>query len=416
MTERPNLDYKERLQQEDVYRTDVVHNFHAVIGAYMNSVVLDFQFPERTDISGVHIYRSFDSDQDGFELVTPHPIGCTRWVDSPKLSWKEQIHPVQVRKVDLPEPTLQFQLPEAIYAPVGLTKLGYRYQGEPQPLTTKLPFQMAERFVRLKFGGQEIGWGELDCDNVTFVLPLSKIPDDLVERFIRTPDSVNPTDWEFSYYTLKDNPPLQRVFYRAVLVARAGFEVTPLLKSPLAFVEGEKISWIWRSALQRNEWLIQHEGEQVQLFLRRWAGEICDCQKDTFFDVRCEKCYGVGFVGGYFGPYHFFMALEDSISDDLERDDSGYRSKASLSAWSIPFPLVRKGDLLVRNNGQRLVVGTVTNTTASGSIIQQSYSLESAHMGKFTVPTLNTPLIISKYQEHCPVERSISKKFQAITY
>lgn len=108
--------------------------------------------------------------------------------------------------------------------------------------------------------------------------------------------------------------------------------------------------------VQRHELLIQSTGETMCLLRRKWTGELCPC-----FDKlrgraksRCPICFGTDFVGGYV-PFINPKEADGRIyvrvnpnEEDLELKEQGLWQKNDITAWTLPCPILRDRDVLIR--------------------------------------------------------------------
>jgi hypothetical protein len=181
----------------------------------------------------------------------------------------------------------------------------------------------------------------------------------------------------------------QRVFYRVTTVA---IPVTlpidqaqpqDLIETPLegaAFTsnaEIEKLDWIWREAVRRNQWILGQGGERVKVFIRKQVGMPCVCfQRPSYKQPvsDCLICFGTGVVGGYEGPYDILIAPDDAERRIAQRPE-GRTVEHSYEVWTGPSPLLSQRDFIVRINGERYSVGPVRMPTNRGMVLQQHFNL-----------------------------------------
>lgn len=117
------------------------------------------------------------------------------------------------------------------------------------------------------------------------------------------------------------------------------------------------IDWYDR-LLQRHEMLLRVTGEPVLLYRRKWTGERCPCvqPKSNQARGRCQICYGSGFVGGF--VRHINLREPDGriyvrvppTEEDLELQDSGLFQKFQCRSWTLPAPIIRDRDIIIRFN------------------------------------------------------------------
>ena len=138
----------------------------------------------------------------------------------------------------------------------------------------------------------------------------------------------------------------------------------------------EKPHYIWKGAIARNRYILEQFGERAKLFIRREVGDKCPEYSDTHqqASVYCEICYGTGIVGGYYGPIDVIIAPPEA-EKHIDLTDTGLRLNFMFESWTGPSPLIRTRDFIVRQNGERMMIGSVTPQGAMGSVFQQHFSL-----------------------------------------
>ncbi len=148
--------------------------------------------------------------------------------------------------------------------------------------------------------------------------------------------------------------------------------------APTSSREIEKLDWIWREAVRRNQWILQQGGERVKVFIQKTVGETCSCHYHTHKQGLndCLICYGVGIVGGFEGPYNVTIAPDDA-ERRLNHTDRGRNQEHAYEVWTGPSPLLSQRDFLVKINGERYSIGGVRMPSNRGMLLQQHFNIGS---------------------------------------
>lgn len=171
-----------------------------------------------------------------------------------------------------------------------------------------------------------------------------------------------------------------RFFYKIATVAldSCGNTIETSLNdiAPSNVYQIEKPDYIWKAIIAKNRYLLEKLGERAKLFIRKEVGERCPNYSDTHQQAHyaCKLCYGTGFLGGYFGPSDVLIASPEA-EKHIDLTDAGLKLNFVFESWTGPSPLLRTRDFIVRQNGERLVIGSVTPQGAKGSVFQQHFSL-----------------------------------------
>ena len=140
--------------------------------------------------------------------------------------------------------------------------------------------------------------------------------------------------------------------------------------------ELDKPHYIWKSIIAKNRYLLEQFGERVKLFIRKEVGEKCPHYSHTHEQAMndCTICFGTGSVGGYYGPFDIMIASPEA-EKHIELTDVGLKLNFTFESWMGPSPLIRTRDFVVRQNGERLMIGSVTPQGAKGAVFQQHFML-----------------------------------------
>ncbi|MDB4330506.1 hypothetical protein N9948_02175, partial [bacterium] len=173
---------------------------------------------------------------------------------------------------------------------------------------------------------------------------------------------------------------LPRYFYKVVTV---GKDISGnIFETPLGNVlpsnvnQVEKPHYIWKGIIARNRYLLEQFGERIKIFIRKENGERCPNYSDTHKQAHnnCTLCFGTGFLGGYEGPIDATIAPPEA-EKHIDLTDVGLRLNFTYESWMGPSPLIRTRDFVVRQNGERMVIGSVTPQGPKGAVFQQHFML-----------------------------------------
>lgn len=171
---------------------------------------------------------------------------------------------------------------------------------------------------------------------------------------------------------------LLRTFYTVVPVTDRGEEHLPGARGTdiVDSLQVDKIDYILAEMVRRNQWLLEQAAEPTKLLFRRSSGERCGCASEfTQGRTACPICYETGFVGGYYGPIDFLF-LDPDTAATRTIDEGGQKVERQSQSWVTRTPVLQDGDLIVRKNGERLVISGVTPKMPRGVLVHQNYNVE----------------------------------------
>lgn len=178
-----------------------------------------------------------------------------------------------------------------------------------------------------------------------------------------------------------------KVYYRLSTVVSDTSNLSNLLETPLDYCEPrpsfevERLDWIWREAIRRNNWILEIGGERVKFLIRKQGGLVCSCTQDPR-DARFQKspsnrcliCYGVGFVGGYEGPFPGIVAPDDG-ERKITQLTQGRRLEHTYEVFTGPSPILTHRDFLVKQTNERFSIGGIRKPSNRGNILQQHFQI-----------------------------------------
>lgn len=172
---------------------------------------------------------------------------------------------------------------------------------------------------------------------------------------------------------------MMRTFYTVVPVGDrgeehgAGYPGSDIVDN----LQIDKIDYMYRRMVEYNGWLFEQTGEPARLMFRRTAGERCSCgtsQDFTLARTACPVCFETGIVGGYYGPIDFlFQDPDTALTRTL--DEGGVKVERKSRSYLGRSPIVQDGDMIVRLNGERLVISGVTYKQPRGVLLQQEFDV-----------------------------------------
>lgn len=347
--------------------------FHAyttgVFDLYWDSPYIDPRNAEHV-VTGVNIYRSIDSSEGPWTLINPTPLTVDFYRDQSQnipvvdevvntaTNLKVQEHSVVVKTQHYP---LVFS------------------ETDQTPLTDT-------DLITVKIDGKQVMVKSINSWTGEIELFSEPEYDPVFERFINLPVPTSNSNIEISYVynnlVLQDDRLVdQRIFYKVTSVSQDGTE-TSIAEAPIAsYQDLDALTYIWKNIISKQKFLLEQAGEVAKVFIQRSAGVRCtqhDILDRTLYgdDERraCKVCYGTGFEGGYIGPIDLLIANFDAATS-YKRGNKGRRKTKSQETFTINYPVLRQGDIIVRQNGERYIIGPVRRKESNGLLLQQDFEL-----------------------------------------
>lgn len=333
-------------------------------------------------LCGINIYRSFDSEFGPYHLLTDVPIGATFWRDRTDVVVEEEsISDGQwvLRGETTAELRRKRYVLRTLRRPIVKSGSQGVWADSPEDVEVWVDGQRAN--IRRVNGYA----GEIEIDPIRYpnvelqnldpaVAPVDNSEVVVVYRHVRN---------------LVQTDLAQRIFYRVTTVGvpitkpietaqPQDFVETPLERAAFTSnAEIEKLDYIWREAVRRNQWILSQGGERVRVLIRKRAGIPCDCviRASSHQPMNdCHRCYGTGFLGGYEGPYNLVIAPDDAERRIVQRE-TGRTVEHVYEVWTGPMPLLSQRDFIVKINGDRYSVGSVRMPTNRGMVLQQHFNI-----------------------------------------
>ena len=168
-------------------------------------------------------------------------------------------------------------------------------------------------------------------------------------------------------------------FYTVVPVLENGSEahLPGLVGTPVANnLETEQIDFMQAEMVRRNQWLFEQCGEPSYLMVRKTKGKICGCViANGEPRTGCPSCYETGIIGGYYGPFDILF-IDPDVAAVRTLDEGGAKVERTSRSYLSRTPVVHNGDLIVRRNGERMVIANVVYKTPRGVLLQQDFDVE----------------------------------------
>jgi hypothetical protein len=160
----------------------------------------------------------------------------------------------------------------------------------------------------------------------------------------------------------------------------------------------DRMDYMQAEQVRRNSWLFEQVAEPAYLYLRRVRGERCECRVNGLDNARtgCLVCYETGIVGGFYGPFDFgYVDPDEGALRTLE--EGGVKVQRTSRSYLTLTPVVQDGDLIIRRNGERLVIDDVNYVRPRGVLLQQDFNVELLNPKdtRYLIPVVepNPPLI-----------------------
>lgn len=333
-------------------------------------------------VVGVNIYRSDVSDRGPYYRINEFPVGGTFWRDQTENILVKQVIDWTTSwaiKGDGANTTAwMFRTTHPIVKQVGVGPFETPTAAD-SPRDVQLYIDDVEVPIHSVFGPA----GEVTLINIPTINAVTEKIDDAV---LPTASSTV----EVFYYANR-NKVLSgldaNVHYRLTTVVidttkPSGYRETELAWcEPMSSLTVERLDYIWKEAIRRNNWILQQGGERVKIFIRRRAGVPCTCKMDPeTLEYQgqpsnfCEICYGTGFVGGYEGPFDNLVAPDDA-ERRISQSQMGRRKEHTYEVWTGPSPVVTQRDFIVKQTNERYSIGPVRRPTNRGNLLQQHFQI-----------------------------------------
>jgi len=334
------------------------------------------------NVVGVNIYRSEISDRGPYFRLNEYPVGGTFWRDQTEnvlveetINWNTQ----WASKGDQANNRAwMFRTQHPIVKQVGLGPFESPTAAD-SPRDVQLYIDDVLVPVDRVFGPG----GEVTLINLVTYNPATEKSED-----VALPSATSKV--ECFYYANRNHvlsgldANLHYRFTTVVLDATkpSGYRETNLAWcEPVSTLAVERLDYIWKEAIRRNNWILQQGGERVKIYIRRRAGVVCTCKMDAETleyqkqpSQRCELCYGTGFLGGYEGPFDNIIAPDDA-ERRIAQTQFGRHKEHTYEVWTGPSPVVTQRDFMVKQTNERYSIGAVRRPTNRGNLLQQHFQI-----------------------------------------
>ena len=342
-------------------------------------------------VTGVNLYRSVDSSEGPWTLVNDTPIQVDFYHDESKNT--------EVSGEIVSQANLSLHDNNAFIKTANKPLIVGESDQE---------YLFNSNDITVTIDGNSVAVKNIEPHTGEIELYVDPVYDPVFERFINFPVPTAQTEIKVSYtynslFLQEYNEVDQRIFYKLTSVSSE--KETLLDEAPIgSYQDLDAMYYIWENAISKNHFMLDQAGEEVNFFIQKSAGERCDnhdiVDRNLWDDSvyrSCEVCYGSGFIGGYIGPFKARIAPFDT-STTYNRSNKGSKRTKTQATWTINKPVLRQGDVLLRQNGERYIIGPVQRKEPNGVLVQQNFELHIIQptdlIYKITVP--GTPGIYPK--------------------
>lgn len=333
--------------------------------------------PDTFEIIGHRVYRSDESPDKGFQLVSDNQILVSRaFRDRTKFKsiYREDVSHRFVSKGDNERQEWIFQ---TLHKPIVSSNNQLRPTELVDDVTVEVYTESGLKKVAVRSVRGEIG--EVTLVSTPYLeLSTNRIVDPILPN-LNGQSGRCFCSYKYAQSLIQvayDRP----YYYRVTTVARRKSDgivlETPLSETNVAStLQFDEKDYIWARANQLNCWMLEQAGERLIFFLRKQSGVLCECFDRTHGRSRadCPKCYGTKWVGGYEGPFEAYgTPMEGSKS--LNLSEMGVMVNLSYDLSILDGFLLNPGDFMIRQNSQRFLIHSVTPVGPRGTVRVQTIS------------------------------------------
>jgi hypothetical protein len=164
---------------------------------------------------------------------------------------------------------------------------------------------------------------------------------------------------------------------------------------------------------RRHQTILENDGEDFEVFLRRWTGKACIKQdarvaSDPDYDsnFNCTLCYGTGILGGYWQKFRIKMRYNEMPARTILRTDKGIEFSEDFNSWTLWLPRLHEHDLVVRlSTGQRFEVQDIAESNWRTQPLRQSMRLLCLQPGDFRQLVTDDGITAALTHENEPFEQ-----------
>jgi len=352
--------------------------------------------------AGYNIYRAYDAPYNWVKLNQTGPVPGHFFRDQTRLKLNEY----EVQASDWLDQNgilgpRMFKIPEI---PVSKLERGrVVYQSTPDDVMIQVTYQDGTT--------QLVRSGSVSALDQTVTLPigLTVAPSDSVNAGDSTAawpviDYANAVSFTAIYHTVENfidiAANMTRTYYAVVPVGDRGELHPPGAPNTevVSTLQIDRMDYMQQEMVRRNQYIFEQAGEPAYLMFRRRCGERCGCTANDTNQPRtnCPACFETGIVGGYYGPYDFLF-IDPDMGLLRTLDEGGIKVERPSRSYLGPTPIVQDGDMIIRRNGERLVISNVTYKMPRGVILQQDFDVELLPGGdtRYLIPIAspNEPII-----------------------
>jgi hypothetical protein len=320
-------------------------------------------------ITGVNIYRSIDSSEGPWIKLTEDPLSVNFYRDTSKNVLVEE--ELVDNSCDLIINDKCFIIKTKHFPIVSEELNDYEFNPD---------------HVKLVIDGNQVRINRINPYTGELFLLNEKEYDPVFERYfdLHLPEDNSVIKISYTYNNLflqKDFNVDQRIFYKITSVSSEGKESALEKTYQNSYQDLEGLSYIWANIISKQNYLLNQGGERAWLFIQKSYGKRCpehDVVEESIYgetkSINCNICYGTGFVGGFIGPIEVLLAPFDAETTYRFSNKGRIMSKNNES-FLTNYPVVRQGDLIVRRNGERYIIGPVKRKEPNGILVQQNFTV-----------------------------------------
>jgi len=180
-----------------------------------------------------------------------------------------------------------------------------------------------------------------------------------------------------------------------------------------AQIPDDMMNFYFNEIRRRTQALLDNDGEEFLVFMRRWSGRACPKQderisSDPDYDSmhKHDLCYGTGILGGYCLSLTLKFRYGDSPPRKINFTESGIELGHDFNSWTIWLPKLHEHDIVIRKStGERFKVADISESSWRGLPLRQQLKLLTLQPGDIRQLVNDTGITAAMTHANDPFER-----------